>query len=151
MKYITQFLCALAFAIAGISLAVSEKDSKGYNHPTISAATVQQYNFPQLPLNVKPDADKKYNKPDTVFIDNYTVELPPRPERIVTKVKRIYLPAPTQEDSTVVDRGLITPDKIPIDTVKNKVGAVREENTADKGSPETSIILVVDGEEVYKR
>ena len=150
MKYITQILCCIAFAIAGISLAISETGSKGYNHPTIGAATVPTYNFPKLPLNVKPDADKKYNEPDTVFIDNYTVELPPRPERIVTKVKNIYLPAPIQEDS-VEDNKLTTPGKIPIDTVKNKVGVVREEYTTDSiGSP-GSIILVVDGKEVYKR
>jgi hypothetical protein len=143
MKFVTTVLCSIIFAIAGISLAISENNTTVSKHATVSAATVPQYNFPTLPLDVQLDLNKKYNKPDTVYLDNYTAVLPPRPEKIVTKVKRIYLPAPTQEDTGSI---------IPIDSAKNKVGGAREEYTPDTiGPPKGSIILVVDGEEVYKR
>ncbi len=143
MKFVTTILCSIIFAIAGISLATSENNTTVSKHATVSAATVPQYNFPTLPLDVQLDLNKKYNKPDTVYLDNYTAVLPPRPEKIVTKVKRIYLPAPIQEDTGSI---------IPIDSAKNKVGGAREEYTPDTiGPPKGSIILVVDGEEVYKR
>lgn len=147
MKFVTTILCSIIFAIAGISLATPENNTTVSKHATVSAATVPQYNFPTLPLDVQLDLNKKYNKPDTVYLDNYTAVLPPRPEKIVTKVKRIYLPAPTQEDAE-----LCTVDKFHTDSVKNKVGGAREEYTPDTiGPPKGSIILVVDGEEVYKR
>ena len=150
MKYITTILCAIAFAICGISLGTSEQKSLGFNHPSISAATIQPLAYPTLPTFGQPKAVEENKERDTVFVDTYTAILP-RPAKKVSSVKPMSIPAPIQEDA-VVDAALLTPDKIPIDSVKNKVGGVREEYTPDSISPpEGSIILIVDGEEVYKR
>jgi hypothetical protein len=103
-----------------------------------------------LPTFGQPKAVEENKERDTVFVDTYTAILP-RPAKKVSSVKPMSIPAPIQEDA-VVDAVLTTPDKIPIDSVKNKVGGVREEYTPDSISPpEGSIILIVDGEEVYKR
>lgn len=147
MKYITTILCAIAFAFSGAMLALSDDNSTIRKHSTVSAAVVPNYGFPTTPLINQFATDKKYTKPDTVYLDTYTAVLPPRPIKTVTKVKPIYLPAPTQEDTESC-----TVDKFHTDSVKNKVGVVREEYTTDTiGPPDKSIILIVDGKEVYKR
>lgn len=148
MKYITSILCCLAFAVCGVSLALSENKDLGFKHPSVSAATVPQYYaLPKLPLDVQLDLDKKYKERDTVYLD--TLKLP---GKVVYKYKTKYLSAPDTESMVARPDSLSTPVEMDIGAIKNQAGVVREEQTTDNiGPPKESIILVVDGEEVYKR
>ena len=148
MKYITSILCCLAFAVCGVSLALSENKDLGFKHPSVSAATVPQYYaLPKLPLDVQLDLDKKYkHDPDTVYLPGETVI------KYKTKYKTKYLSAPDTESMVARPDSLSTPVEMDIGAIKNQAGVVREEQTTDNiGPPKESIILVVDGEEVYKR
>jgi len=149
MRYITTILCTLAFLVAGISLAIQDKnDSPVFKHQTISAATVPTvYSLPGLPLDLQLDLKKKYEKTDTVFIPSDTVFV----EKIV-RVKPKYTAEHTTARAALKRQGLDIPASEPDSIVKNKVCGDREEYTPDTiGPPKVSIILTVDGEEVYKR
>lgn len=131
-------LCAIAFAIAGVGLAIKDyHDGPGYGQNTISAATLPQYVRPTLPLDLQLDLEKKYSKTDTVYVPESIVFVKER-SRGKPKVRSAHT-----RKSTVVDTMSI---------MKNKVCGDREEYAPDTiGPPKESIILVVDGEEVYKR
>ena len=69
-----------------------------------------------------------------------------------TKYRTKYLPAPDTESTIAQPDSPNTPVEIDTEAIKNQAGVVREEQTTDTiGPPKESIILIVDGEEVYKR
>lgn len=150
MRYITTILCALAFAIAGISLAMQDnKESSAFHHQTISAATVPSYSLPEFPLDLRLDMEKKYKSTDTVYVkqptDTVFVE-----KKVWVKPK--HKPEYTEARAALKRQGLDIPASEPDVLVKNPVYGDREEHTPDTiGPPKASIILTVDGEEVYKR
>lgn len=149
MKYVTTILCCLAFAICGISLAISENKAVGIYHSSVSAANVPQYALPKLPLDVQLDLDKKYKERDTVYLDTLYRD---GPVQIKYKYKTKYIPAPDTGSTAAKPDSPNIPVEIELGAVKNKAGVVREEQTTDSvGPPKESIILLVDGEEVYKR
>jgi hypothetical protein len=148
MRYITTILCALAFLGAGISLALQDNSqSEVFKHQTISAATVPNYSLPELPLDLRLDMEKKYKTTDTVYIPSDTI--------FVEKVKWVkskHKAEHTTARAALKRQGLDIPASEPDDIVKSKVCGDREEHTPDTiGLPKSSITLVVDGEEVYKR
>lgn len=150
MRYITTILCALAFAIAGISLALQDNgQSEAFKHQTISAATVPNYSLPELPLDLRLDMEKKYKTTDTVFVKQ------PSDTVFVEKVKWVkpkHTAKHTEPRAALKRQGLDIPASEPDDIVRSKVCGDREEHTPDTiGPPKASIILTVDGEEVYKR
>lgn len=147
MKYITTILCALAFAISGISLALSDNNKSIGFHQTINAATVPQYNvLPRLQLDAQPKLSNEYNKRDTIYQTD-TLYL-----KCKTIYKTKYLSAPMQPDAIAEQLKPDTPLGTTDVPIYQDVGVVREEQTTDSiGPPEGSIILIVDGEEVYKR
>lgn len=150
MRYITTILCALAFLVAGISLALQDNDqSEAFKHQTISAATVPNYSLPELPLDLRLDMEKKYKTTDTVFVkqpsDTVFVEK-------IRWVKSKHKAEHTTARAALKRQGLDIPASEPDALVKNNVCGDREEYTPDTiGPPKASIILTVDGEEVYKR
>ena len=151
MKYLTTILCALAFAIAGISLAVQDEkpSDKFFAHQTISAATVPSYNLPEFPLDLRLDMEKKYKTTDTVYVtqptDTVFVE---KVKWVKSKRKPEYIAARAALKRHGLDIPALEPDEI----VKEPMYGDREEHTPDTiGPPKASIILTVDGEEVYKR
>ena len=134
-------LCSFAFAIAGICLAIQDNSSSpGYNQNAIHASTLPQYGMPKLPLDLQLDLKNKYSKTDTVFVT--------KTRWVKPKVRRAH----TLESASIDRQELRSPASEPDIIVKNKVCGDREEYTPDTiGPPKESIILVVDGEEVYKR
>ena len=150
MRYMTTILCTLAFLVAGISLAVQDNNnSPVFNHQTISAATVPMYSLPELPLDLRLDMEKKYKTTDTVYVTQ------PSDTVFVEKVKWVKLKhnaEHTTARAALKRQGLDIPASEPDSIVKNKVCGDREEYAPDTiGPPKVSIILTVDGEEVYKR
>lgn len=144
MRYITTILCAIAFAIAGISLATMENKVTMQKHMTISAATVPDCRIYDLPLDLQLDLKNKYNKTDTVYIPSDTVFVE---KQIARKCTRKHIGA----YAAIKRQGLSIPAPEP-DSIVNNICVVREEKTTDSiGPPKASIILTVDGEEVYKR
>lgn len=149
MKYITSIICCLAFAIAGWHLAISDSNKSLNYNSTISAANLPTTGPGMLPLDPKWDlSDRDKNKPDTVYLPSDTVyaEMPDIVINLARKNKPTYARATRKRSGN--NTPAITPDTL----VKNQVGVVREEQTTDTiGPPKESIILIVDGEEVYKR
>ena len=150
MRYITTILCTLAFLVAGISLAVQDKNnSPVFKHQTISAATVPEYSLPGLPLDLQLDLKNKYKTTDTVYVTQ------PSDTVFVEKVKWVkskQTAKHTMARAALKRQGLDIPASEPDALVKNNVCGDREEYTPDTiGPPKASIILTVDGEEVYKR
>lgn len=150
MRYITTILCALAFLGAGISLAWQDNnESEVFKRQTISAATVPNYSLPELPLDLRLDMEKKYKTTDTVPVTQ------PHDTVFVEKIKWVkpkYVAKHTEPRAALKRQGLDIPASEPDDIVKTKVCGDREEHTPDTiGPPKASIILTVDGEEVYKR
>lgn len=150
MRYMTTILCTLAFLVAGISLAVQDNNkSEIFKHQTISAATVRRYSLPKLPLDLRLDMEKKYKTTDTVFVKQ------PSDTVFVEKIKWVkskHKAEHTTARAALKRQGLDIPASEPDDIVKNKVCGDREEHTPDTiGPPKVSIILTVDGKEVYKR
>ena len=150
MKYVTTILCALAFAIAGISLAIQEHESAvAFSHQTISAATVPSYNLPELPLDLQLDLKNKYKTTDTVYVKQPTDTV------FVEKIKWAkpkHKPEYAQARAALKRQGLDIPASEPDILANNPAYGDREEHTPDTiGPPKASIILTVDGEEVYKR
>ena len=144
------FLCALCFGIAGISLAITSNNSVlSSKQNTISASTVHKITLPELPLDLQLDLKKKYTKTDTVYVPQEFVVVNKTKSKLLTnrhKSKHALANATTSRQS------LRSPACEPDEVVKNQACGVREEYTPDTiGPPKESIILVVDGEEVYKR
>ena len=148
MKYVMTILCSFAFAIAGICLAIQDNSSSpGYNQNAIHASTLQQYGMPKLPLDLQLDLKNKYSKTDTVYLPTDTVFVT-KTRWVKPKVRRAH----TLESASIDRQELRSPASEPDIIVKNKVCGDREEYAPDTiGPPKESIILVVDGEEVYKR
>ena len=140
-------LCSFAFAIAGICLAVqSDSSGSGYNQNAIHASTVTIPKLPQLPLDLQLDLEKKYVKHDTVYVPE-SIVLVKEKSRVKPKVRSAHT-----RKSASIRQNLRNPAVEPDPIVKNKVCGDREEYSPDTiGPPKESIILVVDGEEVYKR
>ena len=150
MKYVTTILCTLAFLIAGISLAVQDNNnSPVFRHQTISAATVPSYSLPELPLDLQLDLKNKYKETDTVYVTQ------PNDTVFVEKIKWVKSKHKAEHitaRAALKRQGLDIPASEPDSVVQNKVCGDREEYTPDTiGPPKASIILTVDGEEVYKR
>lgn len=147
MKPILTFLTALAFAIAGISLAVKDNNDRvSFRQNTIAASTLPNW-MPKMPLDLQLDMEKKYTKTDTVYVPQEILVV----SDTVPKYKPKSRSARTRK-STSMRRNLRSPAVEPDSIVKNQVRKVREEQTLDTiGLPKESIILVVDGKEVYKR
>lgn len=140
-------LCSFAFAIAGICLAIQSNSSgSGYNQNAIHASTVTIPKLPQLPLDLQLDLEKKYVKYDTVYVPE-SIVLVKEKSRAKPKVRSAHT-----RKSASIRQNLRNPAVEPDPIVKNKVCGDREEYSPDTiGPPKESIILVVDGEEVYKR
>ena len=150
MKYVTTILCTLAFLIAGISLAVQDNNnSPVFRHQTISAATVPSYSLPELPLDLQLDLKNKYKETDTVYVTQ------PNDTVFVEKIKWVKSKHKAEHitaRAALKRQGLDIPASEPDSVVQNKVCGDREEYTPDTiGPPKASIILTVDGKEVYKR
>lgn len=155
MRPLLTILCTLAFAISGISLAISEKEhASSASYKTMRAATLSQTTLPvilpdlsKLPLDVQADLEKKYKKTDTVYVPQEFVVLnKSKVNNQKLKGKR------TPPRATKKRLGDSIPAAIPDTLVKNQVCGAREENTPDSiGPPKGSICLTVDGEVVYKR
>ena len=140
-------LCSFAFAIAGICLAIQDNSSSpGYNQNAIHASTLPKYGTPKLPLDLQLDLEKKYKSTDTVYVDSVkdTVFV----ERII-KPKRHKAVGWAEAKR---NREVFTPIEPDSLLRESPPEAVREEKPADIiGTPKVSIILTVDGKEVYKR
>jgi hypothetical protein len=155
MKQVTTIICAILFAVAGIGLGLnayynpSQSSNNSYKSanaaPVLNWAPSKQGRLPlDLQLSLEKDTtcqeclDKSVIH-DTVFVDS-----------IVYKTK--YVRVPKLARATEKRLGDSIPAILPDPPVVNNFGAGREENPADTiGPPKASIILTVDGEEVYKR
>ena len=151
MKQINTFLCCFFMALAGIGFAIgigNESVDSGYK--TMNAAQPLHW-APSVtyPLDLRLTAENEYKKDDakepkvirdTIYKDKIVYKYRTRKSsstmaRVESKRQCNSIPA-------------IMPDTIPYKDVD--VG--REENPTDTiGPPKESIILIVDGEEVYKR
>ena len=137
-------------AIVGGFLALMQPSEANASSPynTISAATPALNwgpNVGKLPLDLQLDLEKKYDKPPEVIHDT------------IYDTKIVYVKSKRKAKSTLPyaqaqRKGDSTPAAIPDTPVMEKVDAAREEHTADTiGPPKASIILIIDGKEVYKR
>jgi hypothetical protein len=124
-------------------------NSPVFRHQTISAATVPSYSLPELPLDLQLDLKNKYKETDTVYVTQ------PNDTVFVEKIRWVkskQTAKHTMARAALKRQGLDIPASEPDSVVKNKVCGDREEYTPDTiGPPKASIILTVDGEEVYKR
>lgn len=141
-------LCTLAFTVCGVCLAFTEHDDKTFSGQTIAAAPVPYYSttVPSLPLDLQLDLEKKYKSTDTVYVDGAkdTVFV----ERII-KPKRHKAVGWAEAKR---NREVFTPIEPDSLLKESPPEAVREEQPADiTGTPKVSIVLTVDGKEVYKR
>lgn len=102
-------------------------------------------NIGKLPLDLQLDLEKKYEKPPEVIHDT------------IYDTKIVYVKSKRKAKSTlpyaqVQRKGDSIPAAIPDTPVMEKVDVDREEHTTDTiGPPKASIILIIDGKEVYKR
>jgi hypothetical protein len=153
MKLLTTFLCALAFAIAGISLADTEANKTlALKHQTLSAATITAQ--PVLPTlnfgtrtnpSMKDKTEKEYVPYEVIVVKDTTAKAP----KVITKKLKGKRTPPR---ATVKRQGYSIPAAIPDSAVQNQVRGVREEYASDSvGPPKGSICLIVDDKVVYKR
>ena len=151
MKQINTFLCCFFMALAGIGFAIGvNNESVSTSYKTANAAPAPNW-APGVtyPLDLRLTAENEYKKDDakepkvirdTIYKDKIVYKYRTRKSsstmaRVESKRQCNSIPA-------------IMPDTIPYKDVD--VG--REENPTDTiGPPKESIILIVDGEEVYKR
>lgn len=141
MKKITTVICALAFMISGITMAISTTEKTLNSYKTISAA--QPMTLPQLPLNFQPMESK--NNVDTVYRDTGRVDT-------IYKYKTKYVKVRRPTHTTDVPSTPAIPDRLVQDTVSNKMTLGREEQPKDAvDTSKVSIKLIVDDEVVYKR
>lgn len=154
MKLFTTILCALAFAYAGFSLAIAEKNHNESvaKHQTLMAATLPNYSnvLSNMPLDVQLDLNKK-TKPEKEYVP-YEIIVVKDTTSAPKVINPVHKKKRTSARATVKRQGLGTPAIMPDSAVKNKVCGDREEYTPDSiAPPKGSICLVVDGEVVYKR
>ena len=152
MKYVTTIICCLAFAFAGIGLAISGNNTEvSFNkHQTLSAATLPPHQVAKLPLDLQlalkkeVQSDPTIVKHDTVYID--------RPQILVINKKSSKVRKPKKV--TDYSWAMLTPEQPPNDTVSNKITPNREEDIGEHGmssSKEHMIQLIVDDEVVYSK
>ncbi len=152
MRYVTSIICCLAFAIAGILLAIHDNNVKELaltKHQTLNAATLPVIRPQMLPLDVQLDLGKRFSKTDTVEIhDTFFVD---KPQIIVINKKSSKVNSPKK--ATVYDKVKFTPELTLNNPVSNKGISDREEKTEEivDSSKESSIQLIVDGKIVYSK
>ncbi len=152
MKKLHTLVCVVCMTLLGGFLAsVSKNEAKANSYNTISAAPVLHLSPQgiQLPLDLQLDLEKKYNrdKPTEVIHDTVYVDTPnPKKGASIKRKKKS-----TASYAGSKRKGDSIPAFIP-DVPMPDVDVGREENTTDTiGTPKVSIILIVDGKEVYKR
>ena len=141
--------------IAGAGLAMVKFNDMPQN--TIAAATMPDYRpvpvivGDSLPLDIQLDLDKKASKSRATSKDSINII---DSVRYITKVrwKTRYRRGPhISHDGTGNELASVTPDSLSKKPVNIDM-VDRTENTTDTiGAPKASIILTVDGKEVYKR
>jgi hypothetical protein len=158
MKAITTILCCIAFAVAGWNLATGKTDRTIYQN-TISAATVPVLNPTMLPFDLRLDLEKQNKEVlDTNTIDN-GISYRNSPVKADTSsavsnvvINPVHKRASARARVAKKRRGYSIPAVNPDTIAKNQADVGREEQPTDTiGFPKNSIILIVDGEEVYKR
>lgn len=155
MKYVTTIICCLAFAVAGIGLAISGNNTEvSFNkHQTLSAATLPPYQVAKLPLDLQLALKKEVQTGPTIIRDTiHDTTYVDRPQVLVINKKSSKVSSPKK----VTDYSwmMLTPEQLSKDTVYNKGTPNREEKIGecDVGSPkEPAIQLTVDGEIVYSK
>ena len=152
MKKFSAFLCSFFMALAGIGFAIGTSEpSNSVSYKTLNAAPVLHW-APNatLPLDLKLDLEKKYTNGsdtkelkvvhDTIYKDSIVYKY--RTRVVKSTIPRVE--AKRLGDSIPA----INPDEF----IAKEVDVGREKYTTDTiGPPKASIILTVDGEEVYKR
>ena len=141
--------------IAGAGLAMVKFNDMPQN--TIAAANVPDYRpvpvivGDSLPLDIQLDLDKKASKSRATPKDSINII---DSVRYITKVKwkTRYRHGPhISHDGTGNEMAAVNPDSMSRMPVNHDM-VDRTENTTDTiGAPKASIILTVDGKEVYKR
>lgn len=140
--------------IAGAGLAISNLNSLPQN--TIAASvphTIPTWNIVgnRLPLDLQLDLDKKASSSRATPKDSINII---DSVRYITKVKwkTRYRHGPhISHDGTGNEMAAVAPDSLSSKPVNNDM-VDRKENTTDTiGASKASIILTVDGKEVYKR
>ena len=152
MKYVTTIICCLAFAFAGIGLAISGNNTEVSfsKHQTLSAATLSPMEIAKLPYDLRASM-KDYVQMDSTIIKHDTVYID-RPQVLVINKKSSKVSSPKK----VTDYAwmVFTPEQTSKSTVNNKGTPNREEKIGecDVGFPkESTIQLTVDGEIVYSK
>lgn len=154
MRYFTTIVCSILFAVAGIGLGLYNPltDMATNSYKSASAAPVIAWHpgmQGRLPLDLQLGLEK-----DTTCHECKVTEVHDtvRIDSVVYRYKTKYVPMPEKARATAKRLGDSIPAVLPDAPVVNNFGAGREENPADTiGPPKESIILIVDGEEVYKR
>ena len=154
MKHFTTIVCSILFAVAGIGLGLYNPltDMATNSYKSASAAPIIAWHPSmqgRLPLDLQLSLEK-----DTTCHECKVTEVHDtvRIDSVVYRYKTKYVPMPEKARATAKRLGDSIPAVLPDAPVVNNFGAGREENPADTiGPPKESIILIVDGEEVYKR
>ena len=155
MKYVTTIICCLAFAFAGIGLAISGNNTEvSFNkHQTLSAATLPPYQVAKLPLDLQLALKKEVQTGPTIIRDTiHDTMYIDRPHVLVINKKSLKVSSP--EKVTDYSWMMLTPKPTSMDTVSNKGAPVREEKAGEcdvGSSKESAIQLTVDGEVVYSK
>ena len=147
MKAVMTILCSIAFAVVGIGIGLMNISSVSVPQNALHASTLPHYGVPTLPLDVQLDLEKKYTKTDTVYVPQELVVVADT-SKLITKSRSAH----TRKSAVSQRQRLRSPAVEPDTLMKKQVCGDREEYTPDTiGPPKESIILVVDGKEVYKR
>ena len=154
MRYFTTIVCSILFAVAGIGLGLYNPltDMATNSYKSASAAPIIAWHpgmQGRLPLDLQLSLEK-----DTTCHECKVTEVHDtvRIDSVVYRYKTKYVPMPEKARATAKRLGDSIPAVLPDAPVVNNFGAGREENPADTiGPTKESIILIVDGEEVYKR
>ena len=151
MKQINTFLCCFFMALCGIGFAIGvNNESVSTSYKTANAAPVLNW-APGVtyPLDLRLTAENEYKKDSTE--EQIVVHDTIHHDRIVYRyrTRRATSTMPRVESKRQCDSiPAITPDTI---TYKNVDVGLEENPTDTVGPSKESIILIVDGEEVYKR
>ncbi len=148
MRTLTTWICAIAFAIGGVSLALNKSDVSYASYNSVNAAPVLHWAPSvngKLPLDLYLDIEKKNNTSATA--DTVVAK---KSAQVVVKHKCRRKPSSTMARAAMKRAGDSVSVSMPDTTIIVDVG--REEKTTDTiGPPKGSIILLVDGKEVYRR
>ena len=155
MKQIHTFLCCFLMAVAGIGFAIKTSEpSVNNSYKTLNAApTIPTWNTDALvPLDLRLDLENKYKTNNDTSKSIEIVHGTIYKDKVVYKYRTRKVSS-TEPYATERRKGCNIPAATPDDpVVKPDVDVGREEYPTDTiGVPKTSIILTVDGEEVYKR